>query len=240
MKRLELTLDSPAANLALDEALLETAEADPNFPEVLRIWEPVLPLVVLGRSSPVERETNLEFCRQQKINVLRRCSGGQSIVTGPGCLMYAVLLDYRKRPELRMLETAHQFVMTQVQQAIKRLDLDVQMEGTSDLTYQGRKFSGNSLRCKKNWLIYHGTLLCDFDLDLIANCLGTPIREPDYRQNRTHLEFLTQLPVTKTQLRNALIEQWDAAEPLENWPQQMTRQLAVDKYESDTWTFKVR
>ena len=240
MKLLDLTLDSPATNLALDEALLESAEENSNYPEILRTWEPTAPLVVLGRSSPVEREANLEFCRQRNIDVLRRCSGGQSIVTGPGCLMYAVLLDYRKRPELRMLETAHQFVLTQVQQAIKRLGLAVQMQGTSDLTFGGRKFSGNSLRCKKNWLVYHGTLICGFDLDLISNCLGKPIREPEYRQNRSHREFLTDLPTTSRLLKRAIIQQWNPTDSLENWPRQMTQQLAVEKYESDAWTFKVR
>ena len=36
-----------------------------------------------------------------------------------------------------------------------------------------RKFSGNSLRVKRTHLLYHGTLLYDFDLSLIAKCLRT-------------------------------------------------------------------
>ena len=51
MKLLDLTLDSPAENLALDEALLEQAEAD-GPQEVLRLWEPESPLVVMGRRWP--------------------------------------------------------------------------------------------------------------------------------------------------------------------------------------------
>ena len=240
MKLLHLTLDSHGENLALDEALLESAEHSELHPEVLRIWEPLSPMVVVGRSSPVDSEVDVEFCQNSDIAVLRRCSGGQAIATGPGCLMYAVLLDYRRRPELRMLEQAHHYVMGQMQKAIQRLDIQVDLMGTSDLTFEGRKFSGNSLRCKRNWLVYHGTMLCDFDLNLISKCLGKPIREPEYRQNRSHLEFLTQLPTTTTQLSSAMVQQWSVTEAFEDWPRSLTSQLAAEKYSNDEWNLKIR
>lgn len=240
MKLLRLTLDSAAANVALDEAMIETAETVDRHPEVLRLWEPSKPIVVLGRSSPIATEVNLPFCQNQNIAVVRRCSGGQSIVTGPGCLMYAVLLDYRKRPELRMLEHAHQFVIGQMKSAIENLGIAVEMQGTSDLIYEGRKFSGNALRCKRNWLIYHGTMLCEFDIELVANCLGHPVREPDYRQSRSHREFLTQLPTTTQSLATAIEHQWSASEGLQSWPQDLTEQLVNQKYSNESWTQKVR
>ncbi len=41
MHLLDLTLDSPIENIALDEALLDAAEAAPDENgEVLRLWEP--------------------------------------------------------------------------------------------------------------------------------------------------------------------------------------------------------
>ena len=239
MKLFQFTHESAATNLAIDEALLETAESSETFPEVLRIWEPRNPLVVLGRSSPISQEANLAYCRQERIPILRRCSGGQSIATGPGCLMYAVLLDYRQRPELRMLDQAHQFVMSQMRNAISSLSIKVEMDGTSDLTHRGRKFSGNALRSKKNWFVYHGTMICDFSIDLIANCLGDPIRQPEYRGSRSHRDFLIQLPTTVTILEEAIINQWSTSSALDDWPVELSKRLAEDKYASDDWTFKV-
>ena len=240
MQLSQLTLDPSAANLAFDEALLEQAESQPLHPEVLRIWEPPETIVVLGRSSPIDQEVNMKFCRRNGIPIFRRCSGGASIVTGPGCLMYAVLLDYRRRENLRMLEQAHRFVMSQLRDAISRTGLDVQMQGTSDLTYNDRKFSGNSLRCKKNWMIYHGTLLVDFDLQTISDCLGDPRRQPEYRRGRSHEEFLTLLPIDMDALRQAIAEQWSAKEDLVRWPETLTQQLMEEKYLCDDWTNKVR
>ena len=239
MKLLKLTLESATANIALDEALLESAELVDSSPEVLRLWEPRVPAVVVGRSSPVEKEVNLEFCRNNGIEVFRRCSGGQSIVTGPGCLMYSVLLDYRRRPELRMLEKAHQFVMENMAAALSSISIETEIQGTSDLTLNGRKFSGNALRCKRNWLVYHGTMICEFDIDLIAKCLGDPIRQPDYRSQRSHQDFLTRLPTSTKLLSTAIAQQWNATEPLESWPSDLTDQLAAQKYSQSEWTFKI-
>ena len=60
---LDLTLETPAANLALDEALLEEAELGETPCELLRVWEPTSPLVVLGRSSQIQNEVRVENFR---------------------------------------------------------------------------------------------------------------------------------------------------------------------------------
>ena len=80
MQFLELTLDTPEENLALDEALIETAERDPDFPETLRIWEPQSLMVVVGRSSRVSNETYSAICQQDGVPILRRTSGGTALV----------------------------------------------------------------------------------------------------------------------------------------------------------------
>src|SRR4051794_35269093 len=99
MSRFDISLSTPAENLAFDEALLEWAEQGSAEGEFLRLWESTQPMVVVGRSSRVAEEVNEPFCREKRIPVLRRSSGGAAIVTGPGCLMYALVLSYAVRPE---------------------------------------------------------------------------------------------------------------------------------------------
>lgn len=229
-------------NLALDEALLEQAESiDWDFGsgcgELIRFWEPETHFVVLGRSSLVAEEVNLSYCQAQAIPVFRRASGGATILTGPGCLMYAVRLSYRLRPSLRMLDQAHQFVMGQIKTAVSKLGFDVQIAGTSDLVYQDQKVSGNSLRCRRGGLIYHGTLICDLDLDLIAACLGRPARQPEYRRGRGHRDFLTRLPVSTETLKEAIAETFHAADQILDYPFELCEQLAREKYQIDAWNF---
>lgn len=250
MKTLDLTLPTPAENLALDEALLEQAEKTEDHPEVLRFWESRQTFVVLGRGSKFTQEVDHEYCQQNNIPILRRCSGGATVVGGLGCLMYSLLLSYKKRPELRMLDYAHKCVMEKWLAAFAELNLDVTMQGTCDLVYAGKKFSGNAMRCKRDFMLYHGTILIDLPVSEIANCLKMPARQPDYRNNRSHHDFIGLVPVERQALKDSIAKQWCEAAPesspessSENgasidWPQSLTQQL-VEKYNDETWTERV-
>ena len=85
MRHLDLTIPSPAENLACDEALLDWCESGDGV-ECLRFWESPEPFVVVGYANKVETEVNVAACEARKIPILRRCSGGGTVVQGPGCL----------------------------------------------------------------------------------------------------------------------------------------------------------
>lgn len=238
MELLDLTLATAAENLALDEALLDAAQAG-EIGEMLRIWESPEPLVVVGRASHAAEEVNLEICGERKIPVLRRSSGGATIVAGPGCLMYAVVLSYDLRPALRMIDQAHRFVLETIAGRLRTLSPAVTRCGISDLTVDGRmKFSGNSLRASRTHVLYHGTLLYDFPLALVSELLRTAPRQPEYRQGRDHDAFVTNLPVAPQDLRKAVIEAWAIDGALRQWPSARTAQLAREKYSSPEWNLR--
>jgi lipoate-protein ligase A len=242
MYHLPLTLETPAANLALDEALLDAAVEGELPGEILRLWEPADYFVVLGRSSALA-EVREAACRADGLAVLRRPSGGATVVAGPGCLMYAVVLDLDERPELRHVDRAHQFVLSRTARALAPLADGIALAGTSDLTIPAanspgaapRKFAGNSLRLKRHRLLYHGTILYDFPLERLERWLGPPARTPAYRGERGHKAFVTNLPANREALTDALVGAWEANEPLENWPRERTQKLAAGRYTSIKW-----
>jgi lipoate---protein ligase len=235
MRLLDLTLPTAVENLALDEALLEEAEAAGEPRETLRLWESPQPLVVVGRSSRIDLEVRADACRASGISVLRRVSGGAAVVAGPGCLMYAVVLSYRRRPDLRLLSHAHRYVLDTLAAALTPLAPGVQPCGTSDLAIAGRKFSGNSARCRRDHFLYHGTLLYDFPLDLIERYLTMPPRMPDYRAGRPHGGFVANLPLNAETIRAAIAAAWDAVEPCRDWPSDITARLIAEKYSRPEW-----
>ncbi|MBL9163330.1 MAG: hypothetical protein JNL18_11395 [Planctomycetaceae bacterium] len=241
MYHLSLTLETPAANLALDEALLDAAVEGELPGEVLRLWEPAQFFVVLGRSSQLA-EVREEACRQDNVAVLRRPSGGATILTGPGCLMYALLLDAERRPELHSVDHAHELVLGTIAHALAPLARGIARHGTSDLTIPAErpgdppiKFSGNSLRLKRRRLLYHGTILYEFPLDRIERWLANPARRPAYRGERGHRQFVTNLPAARAALENALTAAWNANKPLPNWPRERTNELAASRYSTVEW-----
>jgi lipoate-protein ligase A len=244
MNYLSLTLDSPAENLALDEALLDAHEAGEIAGGVLRLWEAPQHMIVLGRSSAADVEVNLQRCRKNQVAVLRRCSGGGTIVAGPGCLMVAVVLDFATYPHLRAIDLAHDFVLGQIIKALTPMQPHVAQAGISDLILQpesgkttAKKFSGNALRIKRDHLLYHGTLLYDFDLSQIGQLLDSPTRQPEYRNDRNHSQFITNLPVSHADLTQALKATWHADQTLVQWPQARVAEIIQSKYQADPkWT----
>ncbi len=237
---LDLTLPTAAENLALDEALLEAAEANDSGNECLRLWELASLSVIVGRSSRLTAEVNLAACQEDGIPVLRRTSGGAAIVAGPGCLMYSVILSLEARPELRDVSAAHRFVLDRLIAALAPLIPGVACRGTSDVAVDNQKISGNSLRLRRRNLLYHGTLLYAFELESINRYLIMPPRTPHYRAGRAHQDFVTNLNISGATLRTAIAQSWQATEPRTNAPFELAQQLAREKYNQREWNEQLR
>jgi lipoate---protein ligase len=248
MRRLELTLPTPAENLALDEALLDWAEeANPEW-EFLRLWESPQPMVVVGRSSRVHEEVYESACAEANVPILRRSSGGAAIVAGPGCLMYAVVLSYRLRPELKDIGRAHAYALGRLAAALGPLASywgSVAHVGTSDLALvnqsaERRKFSGNSMRAKRTHLLYHGTLMYDADLSLVTRYLRMPPRQPEYRAARSHADFVINLPLDRQSLVAAVDHAWHTTGELTDWPRELVVALVAERFNRESWTLEFR
>lgn len=233
---LDHTETTPAENIAVDEALLDWAEESASEVEVLRVWAPTAPFVVIGRASILADEVNEAPCAVRGIPILRRSSGGTAIVTGPGCLMYAAVLSLRKRPQLRMIDTAHCFALERVAKAIRSCGVNASCAGTSDVMVDGRKFSGNSLRMRRESLLYHGTILLDFDLSLMECLSKDPPRQPEYREGRTHGDFVRNLGLPVEQVKGALRKAWQADEERFDWPRDRVAALVQERFGQPAWT----
>lgn len=233
---LDLSFPAPAENLACDEALLDEAEGQGGS-AVIRFWESSVPFVVLGYANKVAEEVGVSACRELGIPILRRCSGGGTVVQGPGCLNYAVVLRMDAAPGLQSITGTNQFVMERTRRALARaLNCPVTVEGHTDLAVGDLKFSGNAQRRKRDWLLFHGTvLLQEFDLGLIARVLLQPPRQPDYRRRREHGEFVTRLALGRAAIKEALCAEWRATEPPSGIPMARVHELVLRRYSRDDW-----
>ena len=246
MKLLDLTLPSPAENLAGDEALLDAAEAG-DGDEVLRFWESCESFAVVGYANKVAAEVNVAACEARGIPILRRCSGGGTVVQGPGCLNYTLVLRITADGPLHNIGIANQFIMRQNRAAMQSLfprpqtpdpRPQIAVRGHTDLAIGGRKFSGNSQRRRKHFLLFHGTFLLNFDLSLVSELLPMPSKQPDYRESRPHAGFLINLNVPAKEVKAALRQTWKAEEPLKYPPLEEITTLAQEKYSTNEWNHK--
>jgi lipoate-protein ligase A len=261
MKHLDLTLPSPAENLACDEALLDSCEensrtgfqpvqmtkgqAESTVPlfggeEILRFWESPETFAVVGYANKIAMEMNVENCHAKQVPIFRRCSGGGTVLQGAGCLNYALVLRITDDGPCRTITSANQFIMERNRAAVETLfKSQISVSGHTDLALGGLKFSGNSQRRKKNFLLFHGTFLLNFNLALVGEFLRMPSLQPDYRASRSHDDFLVNLKLPADQVKVALRKAWDATGELKIVPQSEIQKLAAQKYSTDEWNLKL-
>jgi lipoate---protein ligase len=238
MKYLDLTLPSPAENLACDEALLDACEENGGS-DILRFWEAREIFVVVGYANKIATEVNVENCRAKQIPIFRRCSGGGTILQGVGCLNYALILRIAENSPLASISSANKFIMEKNRAVIESLlKQPVEVRGHTDLAINGLKFSGNSQRRKKKFLLFHGTFLLNFDLALVGQFLRMPSLQPEYRASRRHDDFLTNLNLSADKVKAALKKSWDAIKELEDFPKSEIQKIAAQKYSTDEWNLK--
>ena len=195
-------------NLACDEALLVQAE-EAGGGAVLRFWELDHRAVVLGASCRIKENVRVEACRADGVPIARRSTGGGTVLIGPGAINVTVVLPIEAEPvAFRSVDTAQRFILERIAAALRVEGPEVVMLGSGDLTLDGRKFSGSAQRRLRHHLMVHASILYDFDLDAIDRYTTMPPRQPTYRANRPHGDFVVNLPLSRAAIVRAIGSIW--------------------------------
>lgn len=208
-------LDGPGADLtaaallAYDELLLTWIDQRrPDF-GVLRLWESPSTFVVLGYGKSVSADVHVAHCVADGVPILRRCSGGGTVLQTPGCLSYSLILPTDLSSELATIQSTTDWIMSaQARYLESFLGKPVSVRGTSDLTLGNLKISGNAQRRGRHSVLFHGTVLCQADIGAIGRYLQVPSYQPEYRKNRSHGDFLRSIDRSPAELAAHLKAAW--------------------------------
>jgi lipoate---protein ligase len=234
---IEGALPGIAANLALDEALLIEADEQGMGPS-LRIWEPDQVAVVLGASGRWRDDVKLEACRNDGVAIARRSSGGGTVVVGPGTLNVTVVLPATAAPGLGAVDVAQAYVLGRIGRAIRARGPAVELRGSGDLTLDGRKFSGSAQRRLRTHFLVHATILYRFPVAWVDRYTHLPVRQPAYRDRRSHGDFLVNLDLPRADLVEAIRDAWlPPGQPVERAtvPDEMVRRLVATRFGDPAW-----
>lgn len=220
----DLSFTAPLDNLLFDDALLAMAEAGTLPHGAIRFWESSVPFVVLGRSGVAERECRLENVRLAAVPVLRRRSGGGTVVQGPGCLNYALVLPKVRHRALQDVVSSYRWISQRIVYVLKSAGIHAVFQPISDIALaEGlKKFSGNAQHRSRSFILHHGTLLYRFDCRCIENWLAMPASVPPYRQGRDHRAFVSNIPLEPSAFKRDLAAAFGGG-PFENTLQQEER-----------------
>lgn len=139
----------------------------------LNTKEPVFALwqnnnaIIVGQNQNTFGEVNQDFVDEHQIEVVRRVTGGGAVYHDLGNLNFTLFVpiesaanvDFKKfsEPVLRALHT---------------LGIDAEASGRNDLLVNGKKISGVAQRYAKGYLMHHGTLLFDSNVDTMVRSLN--------------------------------------------------------------------
>jgi lipoate-protein ligase A len=238
LRYLDHTYPSIEANLALDEALLIAAEERGAGPSI-RVWEPSNLAVVLGASCRLQEDVDADRCRADAVPIVRRSSGGGTVLVGPGTLNINVVLPVDFSPGLHAVDAAQAFVLERLALSLRRhRGPEIGLQGLGDLTLGDRKFAGSAQRRLKNHFLVHTSLLYDFPLDLISRYTRTPRRQPAYRDGRPHEDFLTNLGLSRNLILSAVHSAWlspTGPPQAASIPTELVDGLIRDKFSDPEW-----
>jgi lipoate-protein ligase A len=170
----------------------------------------------MGSSERPEQVVDAGACARLGVDVLKRSTGGGSVLQTGGVLNYSLItpapanLDPKAgfRPGIDLICAI-----------LAAFGVVGRLEGTSDVAVGDRKISGNAQARRWKALLVHGTLLVDFDHQLAEVVLKHPPREPAYRRSRVHRDFLITLRSLGVHTDRSSIEQAALAAAHRFWPQ---------------------
>ena len=155
----------------------------------------VNPTVMLGRNQLIDNEVNTDYCKEHKIDIFRRKSGGGCIYADKGCIQFSYISRTVNANE------AFADYMQRMADLLKGLKIDAQLSGRNDILINETKVSGCAFYQLSNRSILHNSLLFDTQLDHLSNAL-TPAKEKlqskgvaSVRQRVTNVATYTQLDI---------------------------------------------
>jgi lipoate-protein ligase A len=167
---------------------------DNSITQYFDIYEPTDYTIVLGRSRTVESDVYEENCKLDNVKIVKRISGGGTILLAPGMFAWSLIIPTQK---ICLNQTKwFNVLLNWVINILSSIEIkNIEAKGISDLTINNKKISGTALYIGAKKVLYHGTLLIDIDLLLFEKYIKMPDKMPEYRQNRKHSEFVTTLKI---------------------------------------------
>ncbi len=239
-------LVSPPVSAALDEAILDAHVAG-KAPNTLHFYRRDRPTISIGYFQKISDSVNLDECVRRKVALVRRKSGGSSIYTDAGQLIYGLVVHEDNLPADR--EESFKMVCTAIAKALGTFGLDAVYRPMNDVEVGGMKVSGNAQLRRKGSVLQHGTIVVDTDMnqmDCVLRVLritpGTGVR-PSKRV--TTLTALLGTAPDIDLVKGALIFAFEdafkvkfAASPLSKVEEALVKKLVRERYSKRDWNLK--
>ena len=243
-------------NMAIDEALLEAYDSAEERMPVLRIygWDPQA--FSIGYFQNPDDELDLDRCRIEGIDFVRRITGG-GVIFHKSELTYSIVCREQDLSARTFYKETYRFLCSFIVEAYKSLGLEAEyaLQETArqskswfcfanreryDILINGKKIGGNAQRRKKGMIFQHGSIPLKSDLNKALLLLRDSSAID--KANITSLSDALGQDISYNRLRDLLIKSFKqtfnvdiAREGLSKREEALSEHLLEEKYKREEW-----
>jgi lipoate---protein ligase len=239
-----------AEGLAVDDTLPRSVALNGSCP-ILHLYS-FVPSAIVGKYQDIEAALRLDRCEARGVEVNRRSTGGGTVIMGPSVvsLGFGIELDH---PGLERGGVNGLFItMSRIlSRALRVFGVDSRFQPRNDLEVAGRKIAGLSAASEVGKsLLFHTSLLVDFDVDLMLDIMNTPlIKLSDkgyscFSRRMTTVRAAAGGPVEVEPVMDEVAAAFEKGFGIrfvedrpDPWEKESIRDLIRDRYTSRDWIF---
>lgn len=247
---IDMRVENAYTQMAMDEAIAfaRIKEENPNTVRLYR-WKPSA--VSVGYFQSLEKEVDLEACRQLGVDVIRRITGGGAVFHDyNGEITYSLVAPDDDPRIPRDILASYEVICGCIVNGLRELGLECEFKPVNDIILGGRKISGNAQTRRHGVVLQHGTVLVDCDVRKIFTVLRVSDEKISDKMIKSAEERVTSIrkhlgrEVTFEEARNALIAGFEKTLKIALEPGKLTefeeefRDKFMERYRSREWIFK--
>lgn len=230
-----------ATNMGIDEAIM-TMNSRGMVAPTLRFfgWKPAA--ISIGYFQSLEKEVDLQKCREFGIDYVRRITGGGAVFHDKE-LTYSFVIPEKDVPEDIM--ESYDLICGAIIKGLRKLGIDAKYAPLNDIVVNGKKVSGNAQTRRMGVVLQHGTILLDVDVDKMFSLLKVPDEKIRDKMIANVKERVTGIHKTYEEtaaaLKKGFEEQFNAEFAEENLTEEeleLAEFIKAEKFETMEWNHK--
>lgn len=246
-------------NMAIDEAILQHCRVP-----TLRVygWRPTA--ISVGYNQNVQREINIDYCKKNNIEIVRRLTGGKAVFhdkeitysfilpENNGLLPFEINESYKIIANALVIALKKIGIGAEIRKVSERIETPVCFNSSNwyELLVGGRKISGSAQRRMDGKILQHGPILIDFDYNKNNSMFNSDNNFDNIEnlKNRiTSLKRELKKEINYNELAKAIKSGFKKNfdfelidDSLANEEIELAKRLGEEKYKTDEWNFGLR